>query len=231
MEQPSTEILHSKTVFLNCYIMLFLCFSAKPKSEVHVSIATPVTVSLETISNQNAEQPTVAVPPTTQQPPPSIPSMMAAASPPSQPAIALSTLPGAVPTTPPTTAIAAAPTPAAPVGGTPSAILGPPVPEIKVKEEAEPVDIPRPVSSEFPPVAIPFPALPCDCQPGNPPQEPRLSGASGACCHACLSFVSKSSAFHEYLSVFLTSAPLCVGENNSWGTQGLNSGHRAGCGH
>ncbi|XP_021499050.1 histone deacetylase complex subunit SAP130 isoform X3 [Meriones unguiculatus] len=126
---------------------------AKPKSEVHMSIATPVTVSLETISNQNAEQPTVAVPPTAQQPPPSIPSMIAAASPPSQPAIALSTIPGAVPITPPVTTVAAAPTPSAPVGGSLSTVLGPPVPEIKVKEEVEPMDITRPVSTAVPPLA------------------------------------------------------------------------------
>ncbi|XP_038186863.1 histone deacetylase complex subunit SAP130 isoform X3 [Arvicola amphibius] len=125
---------------------------AKPKSEVHVSVATPVTVSLETISNQNAEQPTIAVPPTAQQPPPAIPSMIAAASPPSQPAIALPTIPGAVPVTPPITTIATAPTPSTPVGGSLSAVLGPPVPEIKVKEEVEPMDITRPVST-VPPLA------------------------------------------------------------------------------
>ncbi|XP_041516318.1 histone deacetylase complex subunit SAP130 isoform X3 [Microtus oregoni] len=125
---------------------------AKPKSEVHVSVATPVTVSLETISNQNAEQPTIAVPPTAQQPPPAIPSMIAAASPPSQPAIALSTIPGTVPVTPPVTTIAAAPTPSTPVGGNLSTVLGPPVPEIKVKEEVEPMDITRPVST-VPPLA------------------------------------------------------------------------------
>ncbi|XP_028722927.1 histone deacetylase complex subunit SAP130 isoform X8 [Peromyscus leucopus] len=125
---------------------------AKPKPEVHMSLATPVTMSLETISNQNAEQPTIAVPPTAQQPPPAIPSMIAAASPPSQPAIALSTIPGAVPVTPPITTVAAAPTPSAPVGGSLSTVLGPPVPEIKVKEEVEPMDITRPVST-VPPLA------------------------------------------------------------------------------
>ncbi|EPQ15923.1 Histone deacetylase complex subunit SAP130 [Myotis brandtii] len=124
---------------------------AKPKSEIHVSMATPVTVSMDTVSNQNNDQPTIAVPPTAQQPPPAIPTMIAA-SPPSQPAAALSTMPGAVPITPPITTIAAAPLPAAAVGGNPSSILGPPVPEIKVKEEVEPMDIMRPVSA-VPPLA------------------------------------------------------------------------------
>ncbi|XP_058404721.1 histone deacetylase complex subunit SAP130 isoform X13 [Diceros bicornis minor] len=124
---------------------------AKPKSEIHVSMATPVTVSMETVSNQN-DQPTIAVPPTAQQPPPTIPTMITAASPPSQPAVALSTIPGAVPVTPPVTTIAAAPAPSAAVGGSLSSVLGPPVPEIKVKEEVEPMDIMRPVSA-VPPLA------------------------------------------------------------------------------
>ncbi|XP_054362238.1 histone deacetylase complex subunit SAP130 isoform X11 [Mirounga angustirostris] len=125
---------------------------AKPKSEIHVSMATPVTVSMETVSSQNNDQPTIAVPPTAQQPPPTIPTMIAAASPPSQPAVALSTIPGAVPVTPPVTTIAAAPPPSAAVAGSLSSVLGTPVPEIKVKEEVEPMDIMRPVSA-VPPLA------------------------------------------------------------------------------
>eukprot|EP00071_Canis_lupus_P028157 XP_022261714.1 histone deacetylase complex subunit SAP130 isoform X6 [Canis lupus familiaris] len=125
---------------------------AKPKSEIHVSMATPVTVSMETVSSQNNDQPTIAVPPTAQQPPSTIPTMIAAASPPSQPAVALSTIPGAVPVTPPVTTIATAPPPSAAVAGSLSSVLGPPVPEIKVKEEVEPMDIMRPVSA-VPPLA------------------------------------------------------------------------------
>ncbi|XP_057172890.1 histone deacetylase complex subunit SAP130 isoform X11 [Ursus arctos] len=125
---------------------------AKPKSEIHVSMATPVTVSMETVSSQNNDQPAIAVPPTAQQPPPTIPTMIAATSPPSQPAVALSTIPGAVPVTPPVTTIAAAPPPSAAVAGSLSSVLGPPVPEIKVKEEVEPMDIMRPVSA-VPPLA------------------------------------------------------------------------------
>ncbi|EHB08450.1 Histone deacetylase complex subunit SAP130 [Heterocephalus glaber] len=122
---------------------------AKPKSEIHVSMASPVTVSMETVSNQNNDQPTIAVPPTAQQPPPTLPTMIAAASPPSQPAVALSTIPGAVPITPPITTIAAAPLPTATVSGSLSSVVGPPIPEIKVKEEVEPMDIMRPVSGKF----------------------------------------------------------------------------------
>ncbi|ELW62196.1 Histone deacetylase complex subunit SAP130 [Tupaia chinensis] len=111
---------------------------AKPKSEIHVSMATPVTVSMETVSNQSNDQTTIAAPPTAQQKPP--------------PAVSLSTIPGAVPITPPITTIAAAPPPSAAVGGSLSSVLGPPVPEIKVKEEVEPMDIMRPVSA-VPPLA------------------------------------------------------------------------------
>uniref|UniRef100_A0A8D0HBD3 Sin3A associated protein 130 n=1 Tax=Sphenodon punctatus TaxID=8508 RepID=A0A8D0HBD3_SPHPU len=119
---------------------------AKPKPEIHVSMATPVSMSVEAVSSQSNEQPPAAIPPTSQQPPSSIPSIIAAASPPSQPPAALSTIPGAVPATPPTsTTIVTAPP--ATISGTPSTVLGPTVAEIKIKEEVEPMDIMRPVSA------------------------------------------------------------------------------------
>ncbi|XP_068810063.1 histone deacetylase complex subunit SAP130 isoform X5 [Struthio camelus] len=121
---------------------------AKPKPEIHVSMATPVTVSMEAVSNQSSEQPTIAVPPTSQQPPSASPTIIAAASPTSQPTAALSTIPGAVPVAPPTsTTIVAAPAPPSAISGALSAVLGPAVPEIKIKEEVEPMDIMRPVSA------------------------------------------------------------------------------------
>ncbi|XP_027517726.1 histone deacetylase complex subunit SAP130 isoform X2 [Corapipo altera] len=120
----------------------------KPKPEIHVSMATPVPVSMEAVSNQGSEQPTIAVPPTSQQPPSAIPTIIAATSPTSQPAAALSTIPGAVPAPPPTsTTIVAAPAPPSTMSGALSAVLGPVVPEIKIKEEMEPMDIMRPVSA------------------------------------------------------------------------------------
>uniref|UniRef100_A0A8C5X352 Sin3A associated protein 130 n=1 Tax=Malurus cyaneus samueli TaxID=2593467 RepID=A0A8C5X352_9PASS len=120
----------------------------KPKPEIHVSMAAPVPVSMEAVSNQGGEQPTIAVPPTSQQPPSAIPTIIAAASPTSQPAAALATIPGAVPAAPPTsTTIVAAPAPPSTMSGALSAVLGPVVPEIKIKEEMEPMDIMRPVSA------------------------------------------------------------------------------------
>lgn len=101
-------------------------------------MATPVTVSMETMSNVLVISSTIAVPPTTQQPPPAIPTMIAAASPPSQPAPPFQPF-LAVPITPPITTIAAALRSSAAMGGSLSSVLGPPVPEIKVKEEVEPL--------------------------------------------------------------------------------------------
>ncbi|XP_014725829.1 PREDICTED: histone deacetylase complex subunit SAP130 isoform X5 [Sturnus vulgaris] len=120
----------------------------KPKPEIHVSMATPVPVSMEAVCNQGGEQPSITVPPTSQQPPSAIPTIIAAASPTSQPAAALSTIPGAVAAAPPTsTTIVAAPAPPSTMSGALSAVLGPVVPEIKIKEEMEPMDIMRPVSA------------------------------------------------------------------------------------
>ncbi|EMP42620.1 hypothetical protein UY3_00085 [Chelonia mydas] len=121
---------------------------AKPKPEIHVSMAAPLTVSVEAVSNQTSEQPTIAVPPTSQQPPSAIPTIIAAASPPSQPTAPLSTIPGAVSAAPATSnTIIAAPPPPSTMSGALSTVLGPPAPEIKIKEEVEPMDIMRPVSA------------------------------------------------------------------------------------
>ncbi|NWJ03495.1 SP130 deacetylase, partial [Crypturellus undulatus] len=121
---------------------------AKPKPEIHVSMAAPVTVSMEAVSNQGSEQPTIAVPPASQQPPSALPGMIASASPTAQPATALTSVPGALPAAPPTSAsIAAAAAPPATMSSALSAVLGPAVPEIKIKEEVEPMDIMRPVSA------------------------------------------------------------------------------------
>uniref|UniRef100_A0A7M4EQB7 Sin3A associated protein 130 n=1 Tax=Crocodylus porosus TaxID=8502 RepID=A0A7M4EQB7_CROPO len=159
---------------------------AKPKPEIHVSMATPVTVSVEAVSNQSGEQPTIAIPPTSQQPASAIPTIIAAASPTSQSASTLSTIPGAVTGAPPTsTTIVAVPPPPSAMSGALSTVLGSPVPEIKIKEEVEPMDIMRPVSA-VPPLTTstvsPSLALlannlsmpPADLPPGaSPRKKPR----------------------------------------------------------
>ncbi|XP_038603662.1 histone deacetylase complex subunit SAP130 isoform X2 [Tachyglossus aculeatus] len=120
---------------------------SKPKSEIHVSMGAPVAVSVDAVSSQSGDQPTMAIPPSAQPPAPAIPGILAAASPPSQPAAALAGIPGSVPGTSPIPipTLAAAPPPAV-VGSALSAVLGPAVPDIKIKEEMEPMDIMRPVS-------------------------------------------------------------------------------------
>ncbi|KAM6443071.1 histone deacetylase complex subunit SAP130 isoform 7-T9 [Liasis olivaceus] len=118
----------------------------KPKPEIHVSMATPVTVSVEAVSIQSNEQPPVSVP-TSQQPQSAIPTIITAASPPSQPTAALSSIPGTLPAPPPTSAtVVTVPPPPSTISGILSTVLGPVVPEIKIKEEVEPLDIMRPVS-------------------------------------------------------------------------------------
>ncbi|NWR75651.1 SP130 deacetylase, partial [Centropus unirufus] len=159
---------------------------AKPKPEIHVSMATPVSPPLEAVSNQGGEQPTIAVPPPPQQPPPAIPTIIAAASPTSPPPAALSTMPGAVPAAPPTCPpLVAASAPPSTMSSALSAVLGPAVPEIKIKEEMEPMDIMRPVSAVpplttstvSPSLALPPNNLsmpPSDLPPGaSPRKKPR----------------------------------------------------------
>ncbi|KAL7990736.1 hypothetical protein Chor_014166 [Crotalus horridus] len=75
----------------------------KPKPEIHVSMAPPVTVSVEAVSIQSNEQPPVSVP-TSQQPQSAIPTIITAASPPLQPTAAQSSIPGTLPAPPPTSA-------------------------------------------------------------------------------------------------------------------------------
>ncbi|XP_026557072.1 histone deacetylase complex subunit SAP130 isoform X6 [Pseudonaja textilis] len=119
----------------------------KPKPEIHVSMATPVTVSVEAVSIQSNEQPPVSVP-TSQQPQSAIPTIITAASPPLQPTTALSSIPGTLPAPPPTSAtVVTVPPPPSTISGILSTVLGPVVPEIKIKEEVEPLDIMRPVSA------------------------------------------------------------------------------------
>uniref|UniRef100_A0A2D4LYG3 Histone deacetylase complex subunit SAP130 C-terminal domain-containing protein n=2 Tax=Micrurus spixii TaxID=129469 RepID=A0A2D4LYG3_9SAUR len=110
-------------------------------------MATPVTVSVEAVSIQSNEQPPVSVP-TSQQPQSAIPTIITAASPPSQPTAALSSIPGTLPAPPLTSAtVVTVPPPPSTISGILSTVLGPVVPEIKIKEEVEPLDIMRPVSA------------------------------------------------------------------------------------
>ncbi|XP_043926794.1 histone deacetylase complex subunit SAP130 [Protopterus annectens] len=119
----------------------------KPKPEIHVSIAAPVSMCVEGITSQTIEQPTVAVTPTTQQPPQVIPAVVAAASP--QPCVTPTVIPASVPTTPPTPCTVAstiAPLIQAMVSSAPPNTLPTTGLEVKVKEEVEPMEITQPVT-------------------------------------------------------------------------------------
>ncbi|XP_062902275.1 histone deacetylase complex subunit SAP130b isoform X1 [Mobula hypostoma] len=111
----------------------------KPKSEIHVSMATPVAVAMEAVSNQSMEN--IPGQPTSQQPPPPIPTLIAAAAPHPQPT-ALSTVTAAVSTTPPiSVSMATVVTPPSqPVAISVPVSMSSTLPEVKIKQESESAD-------------------------------------------------------------------------------------------
>ncbi|XP_069752506.1 histone deacetylase complex subunit SAP130b isoform X2 [Narcine bancroftii] len=114
---------------------------AKSKPEIHVSMTTPVAVTMEAVSNQNMEPMPVPGQPCSQQPPPPIPTLIAAAAPHPQPT-ALSTVTAAVSTTPPISvsmATVVAP-PSQPVAISVPVSMSSTLPEVKIKQESESVD-------------------------------------------------------------------------------------------
>uniref|UniRef100_UPI00398E7903 histone deacetylase complex subunit SAP130-like isoform X2 n=1 Tax=Pristiophorus japonicus TaxID=55135 RepID=UPI00398E7903 len=120
---------------------------AKSKPEIHVSMTTPVTVAMEAISNQTMEQMSVPGQPNSQQPQPPIPTLIAAAAPHPQPT-ALSTVTAAVSAPPPISvsmATVVAP-PSQPVAISVPVSMSSTLPEAKVKQESESMDILQPVS-------------------------------------------------------------------------------------
>ncbi|MGH0126621.1 UNVERIFIED_CONTAM: hypothetical protein FKN15_016533 [Acipenser sinensis] len=107
---------------------------AKPKPEIQV----------EALSNHSSEQQTVPAPP--QHPSQTISAILTAAAPPSQPTAALSALPAAMAVTPPIPAsmanVVAPPTQPA-VSSTAASAVSSAFPEIKIKQEVEPVETDR----------------------------------------------------------------------------------------
>ncbi|KAI1882883.1 hypothetical protein AGOR_G00239490 [Albula goreensis] len=135
----------------------------KQKTDIHVAIAPPVTAAVEALPNQSGEvqqQQQQATPTPAQQqqqhPSQAIPALLAGAAPPSQPAAALSAIPAAMAVTPPIPAsmanVVAPPTqPAA--SSTAACAVSSTLPEIKIKQEVEPMDTSQPVPSVTPSVA------------------------------------------------------------------------------
>ncbi|XP_066565265.1 histone deacetylase complex subunit SAP130a isoform X2 [Amia ocellicauda] len=118
---------------------------AKSKPEIHVAITPPVTAAVEALSSQSTEQ--QAVPSPVQHPSQAIPAILTAAAPPSQPTAALSAIPAAMAVTPPIPAsmanVVAPPTqPAA--SSTAACAMSSTLPEIKIKQEVDPMDTSQP---------------------------------------------------------------------------------------
>uniref|UniRef100_A0A8C2CMJ5 Sin3A-associated protein a n=1 Tax=Cyprinus carpio TaxID=7962 RepID=A0A8C2CMJ5_CYPCA len=158
----------------------------KPKSDVHVAMAPPVMATVEAFPSHGGEQQALSTP--TQHHSQAIPTLLAppAPTPPSQPTAVLSALPAAIAVTPPlpasmANAVASPTQPAA----TSTAALSSTLPEVKVKQETEPMDttqaVPMAPSSTGPAPCLSSQAsslaissLPGDLLPGaSPRKKPR----------------------------------------------------------
>uniref|UniRef100_A0A672MDD3 Histone deacetylase complex subunit SAP130-like n=1 Tax=Sinocyclocheilus grahami TaxID=75366 RepID=A0A672MDD3_SINGR len=131
VSSPRPSILRKKTVNEG----------VKPKSDVHVAMAPPVMATVEALPSHGGEQQALSTP--TQHHSQAIPTLLAPPAPtlPSQPTAILSALPAAMAVTPPVpasmaNAVASPTQPAA----TSTAALSSTLPEVKVKQETEPMD-------------------------------------------------------------------------------------------
>uniref|UniRef100_A0AAR2JL60 Sin3A-associated protein b n=1 Tax=Pygocentrus nattereri TaxID=42514 RepID=A0AAR2JL60_PYGNA len=116
----------------------------KPKPDVLVGLAPPVTAAVEAISvsGQNAEQQQNSALPPSQIPAQPVSSLLTSATPPSQP------VPAAMAVTPPIPSMANVVAPSSHPAATSTAAcpVSSTLPEINVKQEAEPMDSSKPVS-------------------------------------------------------------------------------------
>ncbi|XP_026062283.1 histone deacetylase complex subunit SAP130-like isoform X1 [Carassius auratus] len=122
----------------------------KSKPDIHMSLAPSVASAIETVPSQGTEhQPQHVGPPPSQLASQPLPSLLTTAAPPSQPTPALSNIPAAIAVTPqiPSMANVVAP-PTQPAASTNSACaISSTLPEINIKQEAEPMDSTKPVAS------------------------------------------------------------------------------------
>ncbi|XP_048020664.1 histone deacetylase complex subunit SAP130b isoform X1 [Megalobrama amblycephala] len=122
----------------------------KPKPDIHMSLAPSVAAAIEAIPSQgNEQQPQHVGPPPSQLASQPLPSLMTSATPPSQPSPALSAIPAAMAVTPPIPSMAnvVAP-PTQPAASTTSACaISSTLPEMNIKQEAEPMDSTKPAAS------------------------------------------------------------------------------------
>ncbi|XP_043097541.1 histone deacetylase complex subunit SAP130a isoform X4 [Puntigrus tetrazona] len=154
----------------------------KPKSDVHVAMAPPVMAAVEALPSHGGEQQALSTP--AQHHSQAIPTLLAspAPTPPSQPTAVLSALPAAMAVTPPVpasmaNAVASPTQPAA----TSTAALSSTLPEVKVKQETEPMDTSQAVpmvpssAGPAPPLSSQASTLAISSQPGDllPGASPR----------------------------------------------------------
>uniref|UniRef100_A0AAR2JSU6 Sin3A-associated protein b n=1 Tax=Pygocentrus nattereri TaxID=42514 RepID=A0AAR2JSU6_PYGNA len=144
----------------------------KPKPDVLVGLAPPVTAAVEAISvsGQNAEQQQNSALPPSQIPAQPVSSLLTSATPPSQP------VPAAMAVTPPIPSMANVVAPSSHPAATSTAAcpVSSTLPEINVKQEAEPMDSSKPVGPA-PPSGTPALAVPAaELAPGaSPRKKPR----------------------------------------------------------
>ncbi|XP_069069777.1 histone deacetylase complex subunit SAP130 isoform X4 [Pleurodeles waltl] len=129
---------------------------AKPKPEIHVSMSTPVSMSMECVTSLSSEQPPAALLSPSLQPVLTQSNSIPASSPPSQQSVvALS----AISSTPASSVVIANGASVAPHSASTglSDSLFPALPEVRIKEEVEPTDILRPISAvpPLPPQSVP----------------------------------------------------------------------------
>ncbi|KAK2901090.1 hypothetical protein Q8A67_009205 [Cirrhinus molitorella] len=149
----------------------------KPKPDIHMSLASSVTAAIEAIPSQGTEQqPQHVGQPSSQMASQPLPSLLTSATPPSQPTSALSVIPAAMAVTPPIPSMAnvVAP-PTQPAASTNSACaISSTLPEINIKQEAEPMDSTKPVASGPNSGAQMLAVPPIDMTPGaSPRKKPR----------------------------------------------------------
>ncbi|XP_046893040.1 histone deacetylase complex subunit SAP130a isoform X2 [Hypomesus transpacificus] len=121
----------------------------KPKAEVHMTMAPPIMATVEALPSQGAEQQAVSSP--AQHLSQAIPTLLAPQGPalPSQPSSVLSALPAALAVTPPAPASMAntVASPTQPAASSTAACASSTVlPDVKIKQEMEPMDTAQPVS-------------------------------------------------------------------------------------
>uniref|UniRef100_A0A671NMP7 Histone deacetylase complex subunit SAP130-like n=1 Tax=Sinocyclocheilus anshuiensis TaxID=1608454 RepID=A0A671NMP7_9TELE len=122
----------------------------KPKPDIHMSLAPSAATAIETIPSQGTEQqPQHVGPHPSQLVSQPLPSLLTSAAPPSQPSPALSAIPAAMAVTPPIPSMAnVVSPPTQPAASTNSACaISSTLPEMNIKQEAEPMDSSKPVAS------------------------------------------------------------------------------------